>query len=79
MHNLALHALEAGQLQVAAGWIHRGFRADPHDAGLRQLRMRLYAAVLRKTVVGWWRRRPRGRMVPAARPGLRGPGSSRAR
>lgn len=79
MHNLALHALEAGQLQVAAGWIHRGLRVDPHDAGLRQLRMRLYAAVLRKTVAGWWRRRPRTRVVPTIRPGGRAGGSTRAR
>lgn len=59
MHNLALHALGSGQLQVAAGWIHRGLRVDPHDAGLRQLRMRLYGAVLRRAIAGWWRRRGR--------------------
>jgi len=42
IHNLALAALEAGQIRVAAGWISRGLRVDRHDDGLRRLRMRLW-------------------------------------
>jgi tetratricopeptide (TPR) repeat protein len=46
-HNLALAALEAGQLRVAAGWISRGLRLHRHDDGLRRLRMQLWLAWLR--------------------------------
>jgi tetratricopeptide (TPR) repeat protein len=48
MHNLALAALERGQLNVAAGWIERGLRVDRHDQGLRRLRMRLYIAWMKR-------------------------------
>lgn len=65
MHNLALAALEAGQLQVAAGWIHRGLRVDPHESGLRQLRVKLYGAVVRRTIASWWGRRSRRRSLTA--------------
>ncbi len=44
IHNLALAALDAGQLRVAAGWIARGLRVDRYDDGLRRLRMRLWLA-----------------------------------
>lgn len=50
IHNLALAALDAGQISLAAGWIHRGLRIDRHDTGLRRLRMRLYVAVARQSV-----------------------------
>ena len=69
MHNLALHALGAGQLQIAAGWIHRGLRVDPHDAGLRQLRIRLYLAVARRLFARW---RGPGRRPGSAGTGMRG-------
>lgn len=46
-HNLALAALEAGQLRTAAGWISRGLRLHRHDDGLRRLRMQLWLAWLR--------------------------------
>jgi len=52
IHNLALAALEAGQLRVAAGWVGRGLRVDRHDDGLRRLRMRTWLAWLRR---GWRR------------------------
>lgn len=42
MHNLALSAMQAGRLQVAAGWIARGLRVDRHDVDLRRLRMRVW-------------------------------------
>jgi tetratricopeptide (TPR) repeat protein len=44
IHNLALAALQSGQLRVAAGWIARGLRVDRHDDGLRRLRMQLWMA-----------------------------------
>lgn len=53
MHNLALVALEAGQLRLAAGWISRGLRVDRHDPGIRRLRVRLTWAGVR----AWVRRR----------------------
>jgi tetratricopeptide (TPR) repeat protein len=52
IHNLALAALEAGQLRVAAGWIGRGLRVNRHDDGLRRLRMRLWASWIRRTIRG---------------------------
>lgn len=53
VHNLALAAIEAGQLRLAAGWVARGLRIDRHDAGIRRLRMRLVTCGLRS----WLRRR----------------------
>ncbi len=47
MHNLALAALEQGQVRIAAGWVSRGLRVDRNDDGLRRLRMRVYLAFLR--------------------------------
>ena len=44
MHNLALTALNAGQIQVAAGWVARGLRVNRHDVDLRRLRMRVWLA-----------------------------------
>ncbi len=45
MHNLALAAIENGNLRLAAGWIRRGLRrVDRHDDGLRRLRMKLWWA-----------------------------------
>jgi hypothetical protein len=36
-------------MRIAAGWISRGLRIDPHDDGLRRLRVRLWVRrVLRK-------------------------------
>ena len=78
MHNMALHALEAGQLQIAAGWIHRGLRVDPHDAGLRQLRMRLYVAVVRGVFARWrGRGRQGGVAASGGRPAMRTSAASR--
>jgi tetratricopeptide (TPR) repeat protein len=45
-HNLALAALEAGQLRLASGWIARGLKLQRHDDGLRRLRMQLWLAWL---------------------------------
>ena len=42
MYNLALAALEQRRLRLAHGWIARGLHVDPHDDGLRRLRMRLW-------------------------------------
>ncbi len=38
MHNLALAALEAGDLSRAAVWLRRGLAVDPDDHSLRRLR-----------------------------------------
>jgi tetratricopeptide (TPR) repeat protein len=61
IHNLALAALETGQLRMAAGWIARGLNVDRHDVGLRRLRMRLCGALFAarlKRVLGRATRRP---------------------
>ncbi len=50
IHNLALAALDRGQLQVAGGWIGRGMASDRHDVGIRRLRMRLWFALLRRSL-----------------------------
>ncbi|MFK7960161.1 MAG: tetratricopeptide repeat protein [Phycisphaerales bacterium] len=60
MHNLALSALNVGQLPVAAGWISRGLQTDRQDLGLRRLRMRLLIASAGgwlRTSIGRWRTR----------------------
>jgi tetratricopeptide (TPR) repeat protein len=44
IHNLALAALESGQLQLAAGWVRRGLRINHHDDGLRRVRIRVWLA-----------------------------------
>jgi len=56
IHNLALAALQAGQLRVAAGWIARGLRVDRHDDGLRRLRMQLWLASIRWYAGKLWHR-----------------------
>lgn len=44
IHNLALAALEKGQIRLAQGWIARGLRIDRHDEDLRRLRVRAWFA-----------------------------------
>jgi tetratricopeptide (TPR) repeat protein len=61
IHNLALAAIESGQIRVAAGWIGRGLRVNRHDDGLRRLRMRLWMMWLRRSA-----RAVRGLGRPAA-------------
>jgi Flp pilus assembly protein TadD len=48
LHNLALAALQAGRLRLASGWISRGLRVNRHDDGIRRLRMRLWAAWVKR-------------------------------
>ena len=48
VHNLALAAMDANQLQLAAGWIARGLRVDRHDVGIRRLRAKLWSVMLRR-------------------------------
>ncbi len=52
IHNLALAALNAGQLRIAAGWIARGLRVDRHDDDLRRLRMQHWLACARARLRG---------------------------
>jgi tetratricopeptide (TPR) repeat protein len=60
MHNLALAALHDDRTTLAAGWIKRGLKVNRHDDGLRQLRVRLWTAVVRKglrRLLLFWRSR----------------------
>lgn len=50
MHNLALAAIESGNLTIAGAWIRRGLRIDRHDDGLRRLRTRLWLARVRQAL-----------------------------
>jgi tetratricopeptide (TPR) repeat protein len=50
VHNLALAALEAGRLEIAGGWVARGMKIDRHDVGVRRLRMRLWSALVRRSL-----------------------------
>lgn len=44
IHNLALAALQQGQIRTAAGWVERGLQIDRTDEGLRRLRLRVWLA-----------------------------------
>ena len=61
MHNLALTALQAGQIQVAGGWVSRGLRIERNDDDLRRLRARVWVAWARERVGGGLRRVGLGR------------------
>lgn len=42
LHNLTLASLQAGRLDLATIWLHRGLGVHPRDEGLRRLRVRLW-------------------------------------
>lgn len=52
IHNLALAALEQHQPRVAAGWVRSGLNIDPHDVGLRRLRVRVWIETVREAIHG---------------------------
>jgi tetratricopeptide (TPR) repeat protein len=52
IHNLALAALERGELELAAGWVRRGMRINRNDDGLRRVRVRVWLAQFNRI----WRR-----------------------
>lgn len=51
IHNLALASLQDGRLECATTWIQRGMSVDRHDDGIRRLRVRLWMAKAKLTLL----------------------------